>query len=557
MIKLPFKQHLADLAELLRQKGVRDIIICPGSRNAPLMQVFQRNEAFRCYSIVDERSAGYVALGMAIETWRPVAVVTTSGTAVLNLAPAVAEAYNQHVPLIILTGDRPAETPPQFTNQRINQSNVFGPNASGFYAFPPEFENTSHLDKVMQEAANMLHRCCVESRGPVHLNLLLHEPLYGEIPTKIMTRPYLLEDSPPLYPAGLNNAEKALIREHLFAQKKVLLLAGMDHYTASGKKTLEILADRFQVAVIAENIANLSGPNAISAPDTALATALQEQLQELAPDLVVAMGGPIVSKRTRLFVQGLKDTPVVLLKDSPALSLSEIQDMAFKTGKKSTGPNTKNRYGTSWKTLETTAAEKAEAFLATAAFSNIKAMHTILARVPAHTTVHLGNSGTVRYAQMEPARHDLSFQSNRGTSGIDGSLSTAVGAAMVSKKPHLAILGDLSFMYDSNALWNGNFPSNLKIIVLNDKGGGIFRLLDGPDRMPFFGEFSVTHHPVAMEHLAKAFGMNFLYANNDYTLERSLDTLFAGEPGAGMLEVDTSGSENSGIFKLFYKSIQP
>ena len=176
-------------------------------------------------------------------------------------------------------------------------------------------------------------------------------------------------------------------------------------------------------------------------------------------------------------------------------------------------------------------------------------------RVPARTIVHLGNSGTIRYAQLEPARHDLSFQSNRGTSGIDGSLSTAVGAAMVSENQHLAILGDLSFVYDSNALWNRNFPSNLKIIVLNDKGGGIFRLLEGPDQMPFFDEFSVASHPVALEHMAKAFGMNFLYANDDYTLGNCLDTLFAAGSEKTLLEVDTSGSENSGIFKKFYTSI--
>ena len=656
MTKLPFKQHIADLAELLKQLGAQHVIICPGSRNAPMIQVFQRHPHFQCFSIVDERSAGYVALGMATETRRPVVVITTSGTAALNLAPAVAEAYNQRIPLIILTGDRPAETPPQFTNQRINQQNVFGPNANGFFEFPPDFTDQAHLEAVMHEAAGVIRSGCIDSQGPVHLNLVLHEPLYREIPQKAMTSFDAPDDAPPLpgkgtdtrtqaplLPGGgFNTSETALIRNHLAEQKKVLIIAGMAFYDTHARNTLETLTNRFQVAIIAENIANLHGPATVSAPELVLASATAEEMQELTPDLVIAMGGPVVSKRTRLFVQGLESVPVVILNGTPERSMPGIGELTREnedsfdlvgsrtkdgpagnkdgsaenedgsaenkdglavnkdssvenedgpavnkdgsaenedeSAENKDGPagnkdgsvenkdgsaenndghqRTGNSYGRLWSSIETRTAEKAGAFLLTAPFSNTTAISNIIKRVPAHTTVHLGNSGTIRYAQLEPARPDLAFQSNRGTSGIDGSLSTAVGAAMVSENQHLAILGDLSFMYDSNALWNRSFPPNLQVIVLNDKGGGIFRLLDGPDKMPFFEDFSVAAHPVALEHMAKAFGMNFLYANNDYTLSKCLDTLFADRSENLLLEVDTSGSENSGIFKKFYLSIQ-
>ncbi len=568
MTTLPFKQHIADLAELLKQLGIRNAVICPGSRNAPIIQVFQREKDFNCYSIVDERSAGYVALGMATETGRPVVVITTSGTAVLNLAPAVAEAYNQQVPLIILTGDRPPEIPPQFTNQRINQANVFGPNACGFFEFPPDFENAAHLDKVMHDAAEVIRHGCIESQGPVHLNLVLHEPLYKKIPEKVMTRPDIpgiRTGKPTLHGTGLNTSESAQLRDHLVAQKKVLILAGMAKYTAINMKTMEALTSRFQVALIAENIANLHGTHMISAPELVLSGATKEEMQDLIPDLVVAMGGSIVSKRTRLFVQGLEKTPMVLLEGTPGRALPGIEDLLAESGEvagensrdgKNDSP-TKNRYGYTWKKIERYAAKKAERFLESAAFSNISVIKKILEKIPVNTTVHLGNSGVIRYAQLLPARADLRYQSNRGTSGIDGSLSTAVGAAMVSEELHVAIVGDLSFVYDSNALWNRNFPPNLKIIVLNDKGGGIFRLLDGPDRMPFFGEFSVTRHPVTLKHIVKAFGMNILLANNDYTVDEGLDTLFEKGATATVMEVDTSSSENSGIFKQFFNSIQP
>jgi 2-succinyl-5-enolpyruvyl-6-hydroxy-3-cyclohexene-1-carboxylate synthase len=166
--------------------------------------------------------------------------------------------------------------------------------------------------------------------------------------------------------------------------------------------------------------------------------------------------------------------------------------------------------------------------------------------------VHLGNSATIRNTQLFSARSGLTYCSNRGTSGIDGSLSTAVGAAMVSRKPHLLVLGDLSFVYDSNGMWNKNFPDNLKIVVLNDGGGGIFRLLEGPESMPFFEEFSVTHHPVSLELLSQSFGRSFIRVVGKDDLDDQLEALFTEGSHLSVLEVDTTSAENSRIFKELF-----
>ncbi|MCA1747066.1 MAG: hypothetical protein LC655_05165, partial [Bacteroidales bacterium] len=167
MTKIPFKQHIADLALLLKRHGVRHVVICPGSRNAPLIQVFQRDPDFSCRSIVDERSAGYVALGIARQTGQAVAVVTTSGTAALNLAPAVAEAFYLQLPLVILTADRPPEWPPQFGNQRINQVEIYRPNAKGFLnqeVDPIGIAVKVHGTKVMKDS--LLKPAPGENSGP-------------------------------------------------------------------------------------------------------------------------------------------------------------------------------------------------------------------------------------------------------------------------------------------------------------------------------------------------------------------------------------------------------
>ncbi|MCA1746109.1 MAG: hypothetical protein LC655_00320, partial [Bacteroidales bacterium] len=311
-----------------------------------------------------------------------------------------------------------------------------------------------------------------------------------------------------------------------------------------------------------------AGNSFISGPELILASAGTEELNDLTPDLVVTFGLQVVSKRTRLFIQRLVNVPVINSGQLPDTLFREILTGAEpqnqeKNYNNPSGPVTRkqrpsftNSFLSTWKKQEASALQQAATFFTTAAFSNLTATAAILEQVPPTTTLHLGNSGTIRYAQLAPTRTDLTYHSNRGTSGIDGSLSAAVGAAMVSPKPHLAILGDLSFVYDSNALWNKNFPKNLKIIVLNDQGGGIFRLLDGPSRMSFFDEFSVTNHPVDLQHLAEAFGLKHLYASDIPGLQTALATLFAGDTGPAMLEVNTAKSENSAIFKQFIKSLQ-
>jgi 2-succinyl-5-enolpyruvyl-6-hydroxy-3-cyclohexene-1-carboxylate synthase len=195
----------------------------------------------------------------------------------------------------------------------------------------------------------------------------------------------------------------------------------------------------------------------------------------------------------------------------------------------------------------------AAAYLQQAPFGNLTAVGRILHAAPPQTVIHLGNSSTIRNSQLLPARADLEYCSNRGTSGIDGSLSSAVGAALVSDRQHLLLIGDLSFVYDSNALWNSAFPENLKVVVLNDGGGGIFRLLDGPGEMDFFEKFSVTHHPVSLELLCGSFGRRYGRASSFPELDRQLENLLASATGLSVLEVDTTACENSRIFKELFR----
>jgi 2-succinyl-5-enolpyruvyl-6-hydroxy-3-cyclohexene-1-carboxylate synthase len=327
--------------------------------------------------------------------------------------------------------------------------------------------------------------------------------------------------------------------------RKVMFLAGMGGADQAVQQVLERLLLCHQAVVVAENISNLTSDHFISTPELVLSGASDDERAILAPDVVVTFGQQVVSKRMKLFVQSLKHMKIVELQDEPGF-VQLLQEMVNEA-------EADNQYLRKWKEIEVREMSRAAVYLQQAPFGNLTAVQRILDVVPSHTVIHLGNSSTIRNSQLLPVRPDLEYYSNRGISGIDGSLSAAVGAAMVSDQQHLLMVGDLSFVYDSNALWNKSFPENLKIVVLNDGGGGIFRLLEGPGNMDFFEEFSITHHPVSLELLCGAFGHRFGRAANFDELDQQLEALLAPGAGLGVLEVDTTASENSRIFKELFK----
>lgn len=551
MTKRAFKQHITDLAFILKQHDISHVVICPGSRNAPLIQVFERDQAFSCFSIVDERSAGYVALGMCKELQKPVVIVTTSGTSTLNLAPAVAEAHYQNIPLIILTADRPAEWPPQFGNQRINQENIYLQNSKHSYQFPSELSDEKELTAALTIFSEIITRGSSGKKGPVHFNIPLNEPLYELVAPEPSGNFSITKDiSADMDPFNFGSEDLKRIAVAIENNKKVLLITGMGRYSQPEMELMSNLTSHYEVNVIAENIANLANDRFISSPELVLASADEKDMKALEPDLVLLIGGQVVSKRTRLFIQRLRDVPLFVSESFPGELISLFAGIEHSDYGR---PDVS--YPGYWKKLETNAWKHGLSFLQNSPYSNLTAINEILEAIPEGTTVHLGNSGTIRYSQIRPVKSGYTWYSNRGTSGIDGSLSTAAGAAMVSSDLHVVILGDLSFIYDSNALWNREFPGNLKIIVLNDKGGGIFRLLDGPDRMSFFGKFSVAHHPASIGGLAEAFNIKSRVAGSFDELKEGLNQLFSDDTDLQLLEVDTGGCENSSIFKQFFKSI--
>jgi 2-succinyl-5-enolpyruvyl-6-hydroxy-3-cyclohexene-1-carboxylate synthase len=551
------RQHIADLAEICRQKGITRVVISPGSRSAPLIKAFYATFGESCISIVDERSAAYFALGIALYTQKPVALICTSGTAVLNYAPALAESNYQKVPLLAFTADRPHEWIDQQDNQTLRQSGIYRNYIKGSYELPQHINTTDdlwHAHRLVNEAINL---CTLPDMGPVHINVPLTDPLYEDLPLpsgnlRIIhrTNPEIMIKLPDELVSEWNKAEK------------IMIIHGQDIPGSEVATCLPRLMRDERVVVIAENIANLGGRNLIS--NSNLVLSRNRGHSPAYPDLILHSGGQVVSKALTGYLRrapglscwrigtdkGIIDTfkqVTRIIPYSPAVVYHAL------TGYGNPG-GTKTSYVTGWLTAAAKANAIAEETCRQAPFSDLRIFCRIFRSIPAGTIVSVGNSSIIRYAQIFPASEELSYYSNRGVSGIDGCLSTAGGIALASGKLTLAITGDLGFLYDSNALWNRELPPNLRILLINNGGGGIFHILKGPSDQPGFSKLIEAHHPVNIHKLADSFGIGYFFAGEEKALEDQWDEFMKERGSAALFEVKSDASVSADVFRKMMES---
>jgi|WetSurSiteA1Bulk_404760.scaffolds.fasta_scaffold10092_2 2-succinyl-5-enolpyruvyl-6-hydroxy-3-cyclohexene-1-carboxylate synthase len=545
------KQHIVDLALIFREKGIQQIIISPGSRSAPLIRSFIGCFGESCISIVDERSAGYFALGIAQYTQKPVALVCTSGTAVLNYAPALAEAYYQQVPLIAVTADRPREWIDQQDNQTLRQSGIYSSYIKGSYDLPQVISSEDDLwfaHRIINEAIDL---SASPAKGPVHINVPLTEPLYEELPVPSENIRIIRRAEPGI---SLELPDE-LIHEWENAER-IMIVHGQDFPGSEAALLLPSLLNDGRIVILAENIANIPGKSIISNSNLILSRSRGNSPAN--PDLVVHSGGQVVSKALTGYLRrsagakcwrigtesGIIDTFKRVTRHIPHSAAAVYRALSGK-GNRDTGSS----YRTSWQSAASEADSKSGEMIRKASFSDLVIFGRVSQLIPPGSIVALGNSSIIRYSQLFPANEQVSYYSNRGISGIDGCLSSAAGLAHISGKLTLALVGDLGLIYDSNALWNRDLPANLKILVVNNRGGGIFHILKGPSDHPGFKKFIEAHHPVNIHNLAEAFGLDYYYAGDEQTLENQWGQFIQERGRASLLEVRTDPIVSAAAFR--------
>ncbi len=555
------KKHVQQLVFLLQAKGITHVVISPGSRNGPLIHTVASSSKFNCCSIVDERSAGYFALGMAQALQKPVAMICSSGTATLNYAPAVAEAFYQNIPLIVLTADRPAYRINQGENQTLPQQNIYNGFCKKEINLPLE-ETEKELWFAGRMINETLNAAVTGVPGPVHINIPLEEPLHELVDEKLPAAKVIETTS---IRSLLPEEELKKLADLFNSSNKVLILAGQMHINQLLEKALADFSEDTGAVVLKEHLSNLKHPRFTDNIDLLMTSFISDQMEDFRPNLLITFGGTFVSRPLKQFLRKnhsknhwhvskanqYHDTYQSLTR------LIEMDVLTFLEQLSEKVTSVESSYLKRWKEKENQVKQLRNEFIQQSGFCDLTVFSKIMKNIPENSAVHLGNSSPVRYALLCNAAKNVQYFGNRGTSGIDGSLSAAVGFASVSEKINTVILGDLSFFYDSNALWNKYIGSNLRIIVMQNGGGNIFSMIKGPGESPAFKKFFFTENRVNAAGIAQTFGLDYFKAENDRELESNLYEFYSEkQKKAALLEIFTDAGLNAKMFRELFKKMK-
>lgn len=548
--KIPLAQSILEICDA---KGVHHIVISPGSRNAPLTIGFTNNPNFKCYSIVDERCAAFFALGIAQQLKKPVALVCTSGSALLNYYPAIAEAFYSQIPLLVITADRPHDKIDIGDGQTIRQENVFSNHIifSANLTEEASFENEGLIDAAINRA--------IMYRGPVHINAPFEEPLYETTTKKIVDCKVSHWHKPTIQ---LSVDDVIAYSTILNYTEKILILVGECAPNTIDQNWVDCIAALPNVVVLTETTSNLHHASFINTIDTLITPFTEKEFEELQPTLLLTFGGMIVSKRIKALLRKYKPVQHWHVDELRAYNtfgvLSKhiiVHPNQFFSQLLPFVKAVPSHYKASMQSLMDYRMNLHAAYLSKVPFGDLKAFEMILAQLPKKGQLQISNSSAIRYAQLFPIDASIDVFCNRGTSGIDGSTSTAIGASIASGKPTVLITGDISFLYDSNALWNTYVPKNFKIILLNNGGGGIFRILPGHEETPTFNTFFETSHCLTAQHLATMYQWNYCTASDVATLEEGLKQVWESNDQPTILEVFTPTRENDQQLLNYFKAL--
>ena len=561
-----------------------DVVISPGSRNVPLAIGFASNKKFKCYSIVDERSAAFFALGLSQKSKKPTILICTSGSALLNYYPAVAEAYYSEIPLIILSADRPEYKINIGDGQTINQSNVFEKNILYSNSLKQDCSHAteeiikSNLQKIVNEEADFSKieklqkaiqknneeiietsfNLSINKMQPVHLNVPMEEPLYEFNDSPSISVKVKKKTEKRLSLTDLDNFYKAINKA-----SKIMILIGVSDGNILSKKSIQIINSCSSIIVMKEHTSNVFNESFISNIDRLIGPIELHSnsdflFDELSPEIVISLGGMIVSKKIKSFLRNYKPRKHFhignnISKDSFYSGVEHINTTANKFFENIDLNKSDSKYFEKWNQLDYSKLDLHNRYMKVINFSDLKVFEILTNWIPKKYNIQVANSTPIRYFQLFDLKNKNIMFANRGTSGIDGSTSTAIGSSVQNDSPVLLVTGDLSFFYDVNALWNNHIPKNFRIIIINNSGGGIFKILPGFKENNLFSEFIETQHNLSARLIAKMFNFNYTRVSTKFGLNLYLRTFFKNSKKPKILEIKTSSVKSTKILKEYFR----
>ena len=549
------KKELAQLViAACHQFEIDTVVISPGSRNAPLTVGFSNHKDFKTISLVDERCAAFFALGIAQQTKRPVAVLCTSGSALLNYYPAIAEAFYSNIPLVVISADRPKHLIDIGDGQTIRQENVFENHIlfSANLIENPRFKarNSQLIGEALQIATS--------NQGPVHINVPFDEPLYETVKTL---------DTFHFPHISMSSVDNSHVNYSFFgdvwnAAKKKIILVGVNYPDEKINELIHFYAEDPSVLILTETTSNLHHENVVDAIDQLIFSLSDAEFNALQPEVLITFGGMVISKRVKQFlrkyppkhhwdIDSKKATNTFFcltefIQQDPIAFFETFNKQVFKVA---------TDYQQKWLRLRDEKRVKHHRYLSKIEHSDFKVFEQVLESIPAHSNLQVSNSAIIRYAQLFSIKKSMNVFCNRGTSGIDGSTSTAIGAAFSSEKQTVFVTGDLSFFYDSNALWNAHIPASFRIIIINNSGGGIFKIIPGPSTTNATAYFE-TPHCLTAENLCKMHGFEYHVAATTENVDKELLGFYAPSEKPKILEIFTPSAKNNIVLTAYFKYIK-
>lgn len=550
-------------------QGLQHVVISSGSRSAPLALAAARIPGLELHVHNDERAAAFMALGMAQASGKPVMLICTSGTAGLNFSPAIAEAHYQQIPLLVCTADRPTEWIDQWDGQTLRQQNLFGDRVNAFFQLP---DNLSHPDAewyINRLANDAWWQAMAAVKGPVHLNFPFREPFYPDAEEGgLMVDVRIMQQIAPVPLLGKYLAHDLI--NHWLATEKKLVVVGQGAFDHELNNVLYANQHYNGAPLITDIISNASQiQDAISTADLIL----MQDRPELQPDLLVTIGSSIISKNLKLALRKWKpkqhwhiqpDGHVAdvfqslthIIRTSPAEFIQRLGEQGYFTG----AADNKPAYYMAWQQAQAQVKQTLVSVATTPQdghLTDLVACHQVMQALPDDWHLHLANSMSVRYGNFIGLKAGNRNQvwANRGTSGIDGCTSTAIGHAKANQAPALLLTGDVAFFYDRNAFWQEHLPANLKVVLLNNSGGNIFSMIDGPAKQPEHKQLFQTWQQHSAGPLCKQAGVAHREVKDLDQLPAALEWLWL-QPNMAVLEVLTISEASTAHFKALKQAMQ-
>lgn len=548
------------LVSLLCRHNVREAVVSPGSRNAPILVALAACDKIKKTVVIDERSAAFIALGKAALSGTPVALVCTSGTAVLNYSPAVAEAYYRMLPLIVISADRPMEWIDQDDSQTLRQYEALSHYVKRSYNIP----SFSDEDNILWYSNRVINDALIYAtngrKAPVHINIQLDEPLNGRkeyTESRWVSR--AIDNMPVDKKLSSQVAEEVM---GMMSSSKVMIIGGFHAPDSELNEALSALAKKDNVVVLTEKMSNQSSTDYIDCIDATLSVMPDDDKEAYVPDLVITFGGALVSRMVKAFLRqnsvkehwhvGESENTIDCFRsltrtvNMPAVDFFGAVSSMCPTEGVGCG------YHALWHSLSEKGEMLHRKYIDYAPWSDMKAMEYVFSHLPENCNVQLSNGTSVRYAQLFEVPSTVRFDSNRGVSGIDGTTSTAIGASTVTDRLTVLITGDMSVQYDLSAFSAPEVGGNFKMIVLCNGGGGIFRFIKSTSTLPQLEEYFVVDRPFPLKSLASAYGFGYYECHSEEELRRVYPDFLAVSDNPSILSIVTDGELSAKVLRDYF-----